>query len=49
MPVCAHTIYLWLIECKLIWKKKKSHSRDTPAAVFEKKERKGIGEGVFFI
>lgn len=52
--VCAHThihrIYLWLMECKLIFLGKKKSSFNRHLLLYlKKKERKGIGERVLFI
>ena len=48
---CTQTqrTYLWLSECKLIWEKKKKipHSRDTSAAVFNKRQGREWVRGSF--
>lgn len=43
---CTHRMYLWLIECKLIWKND-PHLRDTPATVFEKRQGRELLRGSF--
>lgn len=48
MHTLTHTIYLWLMECRLIWKKI-ILIQETHLLLYLKEERKGIGERVLFI